>query len=177
MDLWRLWQHPPLDGYLQPMLTVEALRETERELGVRLPEPLVGALGIQNGGLTRFTFPAPRNFDVPHSVIRGIGPGFWAIRKGAWWHTDPTFAPSPDGAEWLIPFDGGGHWDLCLDYRRSAADDTGLRTAPSVVVVDTDRRDGGIESLVAPTFDEYLSQLVLAGAVGPVPAGAAAFSA
>ena len=160
MDFRQIWDGPPYQSSGQVPLTDELLDATERQLGVRLPDSLVALLRWQNGGSLQVEFPKDRNFNTTHYLIRGIGPQFPRLEKDAWWH-DPVWGPpSPDGAEWLIPFDGDGHWDLCLDYRRSSTDSAGLRTEPGVVVIDTEELDPNIESFVAASFDDYLAQLV-----------------
>lgn len=147
---------------MQAPLTDGLLDATEQQLGVRLPESLVVLLRCQNGGYLQVGFPEDRNYNTTHDIIRGIGTRFPCLEKDAWWHDDEDFEPRPASAEWLVPFDGDGHWDLCLDYRRSPADSAGLRTDPAVVVIDTEARDPDVESFVAASFDEYLAQLVLA---------------
>ncbi len=49
----------------------------------------------------------------------------------------------------LVPFDGDGHWHLCLDYRKN-------KSAPSVAYVDIECDH---ETPIAPSFPEYLSLL------------------
>ncbi|ERG69327.1 SMI1/KNR4 family protein [Segniliparus rugosus] len=156
-----MWRAPPAPAYAQPPLTDESLEAVGRQLGVRLPESLVELLRFQNGGLLQVEFSKERGHNVTHYVIRGVGPNDPRIEKQAWWHENPDFSPRPMQAEWLIPFDGGGHWDLCLDYRRSPTDPTGLRTCPATVVVDSEcGPHESCESFVAASFDDYLDQLV-----------------
>lgn len=52
------------------------------------------------------------------------------LAKEAWWQDEEDFEPRLSGAAWLIPFDGDGHWDLCLDYRQSSTDATGCELTP-----------------------------------------------
>jgi hypothetical protein len=163
MQLSQVWQVPPAPLYAQPPLTDELLATTERQLGVRLPEPLVTLLRLQNGGLLQLGFPLERNYNTDHYTIRGLGPNSPRIEKEAWWHDPEWGPPRPAEAEWLIPFDGDGHWDLCLDYRRSATDSSGLRVHPAVVVIDTEESEPDIESYVAASFDDYLAQLAPPG--------------
>lgn len=153
----QVWKSPPAPKRTQPPLTDELLDTVERQLGVRLPESLVQLLRFQNGGLLRVCFPESRNYSISHFLIRGIGPGSGRIEKAAWWHEDPDFPSRPVGAEWVIPFDGDGHWDLCLDYRRSPTDPSGLRTDPAIIVIDSELDP---ETFVGESFDEYLGQLV-----------------
>ncbi|WP_280835717.1 SMI1/KNR4 family protein [Mycolicibacterium frederiksbergense] len=151
---------PPYESYVQASLTDGLIDATEQQLGVRLPESLVALLHYQNGGYLHVGFPGGLDYNTTHDIIRGIGPKYPCLDKGAWWHDDEDFEPRPVGAEWLIPFDGDGHWDLCLDYRRSPTDPAGLRTHPAVVVIDTEEIEPNIESFVATSFDDYLGQLV-----------------
>ncbi|SHR63906.1 SMI1 / KNR4 family [Mycobacteroides abscessus subsp. massiliense] len=160
MDPAQIWRVPPYEGYVQAPLTDELLEEAEQHLGVRLPAAYVSLLRVQNGGYLRVGFPNDRDYNVTHAIIRGIGTEYPRLTKDAWWHDEEDFEPIPAGAEWLIPFDGDGHWDLCFDYRRSPTDAAGLRTDPAVVVIDTEKLDPDIESLVADSFDTYLAQLV-----------------
>lgn len=51
----------------------------------------------------------------------------------------------------LVPFDGDGHWHLCIDYRKS-------NDAPCVSYVDVECDS---ESKVADSFEEYLQMLEL----------------
>lgn len=155
-----MWEVPPYENSVQAPLTQELLDAAERELGVRLPESFVSLLRGQNGGYLRVGFPDSQNFNTTHDVIRGVGTKFPRLEKDAWWHGDENFKPRPTGAEWLVPFDGDGHWDLCLDYRRSETAPDGLRTHPAVVVIDTEEREPDIESSIAASFDDYLALLV-----------------
>lgn len=152
-----MWRTPPALSRTQSPLTDELLEAAERELGVRLPESLIQLLRCQNGGVLRVGFPDERNYNTTHHLIRGIGPGSDRIEKAAWWHEDPDFPSRPVGAEWVIPYDGDGHWDLCLDYRRSPTDPSGLRIDPAIVVIDSECDP---QTFVAESFDDYLSQLV-----------------
>lgn len=127
---------------------------------MRLPESLVALLRYRNGGHLQVGFPEDGDYNTTHDLIRGVGTTYPRLEKDAWWHQEPDFEPRPAEPEWLIPFDGNGHWDLCLDYRRSPADATGLRTHPAVVVVDSEEIEPNVESFVAASFDDYLAQLV-----------------
>jgi hypothetical protein len=82
-----------------------------------------------------------------HAQIWGIGPYFPSITDDPDWEgfEDASFA-----LEGLIPFDGDGHWFLCLDYRDGAA-------MPPVTYVDLECDE---EKRIAPSFQSYLTQLV-----------------
>lgn len=163
MDPAQIWRLPPYEVYVQSALTDELLEATEQGLGVRLPAVYVAVLRVQNGGYLQVGFAENRNFNTTHGIIRGVGTKYPYVAKEAWWHDDEDFEPRPAGAAWLIPFDGDGHWDLCLDYRQSSTDATGLRIDPAVVVIDTEECGPNIESFVASSFENYLAQLVPTG--------------
>lgn len=131
----------------------------EQELGVRLPSSLVALLMFRNGGPIRMTLPQDRDYDIVHREIRGVGEKFPHLAKEAWWQWPDEGVPIPPDPDWLISFDGNGHWDLCLDYRRSLTDTAGLRIDPAVTVIDTERID--IECPVAESFDAYLADLIV----------------
>ncbi|MFI5912490.1 SMI1/KNR4 family protein [Dactylosporangium sp. NPDC051541] len=143
-----LWDVPAYLPYVQPPLTAAAVRRAEEQLRVTLPAAYLAMLEVQNGGSLRATWPGS-----PHRALAGIGPHFPSItRDEAWWRSpaedDEMWVPP--GADRLIPFDGGGHWDLCLDYRGGAGE-------PAVVMVDV---DGEEETPIAPDFDAFLAGLV-----------------
>ncbi len=102
---------------------------------------LLALLRVQNGGYIRYTLP-----ESVHEVIAGIGPNYPSL-------TDFDWADSRDDASFeldgLVPFDGDGHWHLCLDYR-------GGRSVPAVTLADIECDD---ETLVADSFEGYLAQL------------------
>jgi SMI1 / KNR4 family (SUKH-1) len=113
----------------------------EEEIGYQLPTRFVELLKKQNGGYIRYSLP-----EMVHDSITGIGPHFPSL----------TGFDLEDGQEYvsfplrgLVPFDGDGHWFICLDYRRNA-------TTPSVTCVDIecDRESG-----IADSFPDYLSKL------------------
>jgi hypothetical protein len=145
-----LWQAPAFLPHVQPALTGAAVRDAERRLGVTLPPAYLSMLAVQNGGYLRATWP-----DLPHRSLDGIGPGYPSLTvDDAWWRT-----PDPDDDMWvppgsalLIPFDGDGHWDLCLDYRAR-----GPRAEPTVTYVDVDAEE---EMPVADSVDAFLDGLV-----------------
>ena len=49
----------------------------------------------------------------------------------------------------LVPFDGDGHWYLCLDYRSN-------NNTPSVTYIDIECNE---QEMIANSFSEYLSKL------------------
>jgi hypothetical protein len=143
----RHWSAPAYLPYVQPPLTDEAVAAAERQLGVKLPADYLVLLRQQNGGYLRGSCGIAQ-------CLRGIGPQFPSItRDEAWWR--PKRARSgiwiPPESERLIPFDGDGHWDMCLDYRR-----VGPTGEPSITYVTCESK---YEEPVAQTFAAYLGLL------------------
>jgi hypothetical protein len=151
-----IWSVPAYLPYVQPQLTEAVVREAERALGVALPVEYLDLLRVQNGGYLRYTLP-----ELAHSTISGIGPHFPSLTDFSWDEVREHVSFELDG---LIPFDGDGHWHLCLDYRSSSPGASGSvavqagQTGPRVTYVDIecDR-----EALVARSFAEYLEMLRL----------------
>ena len=131
-----LWDVPAFLEYVQPALTPDAVRAAEKQLRVTLPGAYLAMVEVQNGGHLRATWP-----DLPHQRLDGIGPRFPSItRDEAWWRTPDAENDMwvPDQPELLIAFDGGGHWNLCFDYRgggRRDRRDRADRTAPAAASV------------------------------------------
>jgi len=145
-----LWEVPAFLDYVQPALTPDAVRTAEQQLRVRLPRAYLAMLEVQNGGHLRATWP-----DLPHQRLDGIGPQFPSItRDEAWWRApdaeDDIWVP--DEPELLIAFDGGGHWNLCFDYRGG-----GPHAEPAVTYIDIDSED---DEPVAVSVDAFLDGLV-----------------
>ncbi|WP_457254642.1 SMI1/KNR4 family protein [Pedococcus sp. P5_B7] len=151
------WTSPAFAKYVKPPLTPEVLRIFEDEFRVRLPASLVRLLEEQNGGYTDWTFPSEGAPDVVHEMVRGIGPGFPRLEQQAWWQRDEDNTWVPADPTGLIPFDGDGHWDLCLDYRGAPRDQGGYGISPKVTVIDCELRR---EEPVADSFDGYLARVV-----------------
>lgn len=146
-DLWRVPAHLP---YLQPALTQEAVAQVEEHFGVRLPSAYLTILRQQNGGYVRRQLRDPQ---IPHSMIWGIGPHFPNI-AGYCEPLDPETAELDDvwvpaDSSRLVPFDGDGHWYLCLDYRGGASE-------PGVSFIDIESQD---DRLVADSFEAFLGLL------------------
>src|SRR3974390_343838 len=106
-----IWKVPVYLPYLQPPMTEEALADAERYVGHRLPNSYIALLRVQNGGYIRYTLPGS-----VHSQIRGIGPYYPSLTGFDWREAQEYVSYELQG---LIPFDGDGHWYLCLDYRRA----------------------------------------------------------
>jgi hypothetical protein len=136
-----IWQVPAYLPYLQPTLTDQMVKEAERSIGYRLPDSYLALLRNQNGGYIRYTLP-----QSVHNLIYGIGPHFPSVTGFDWNDCREYVSYQLDG---LIPFDGDGHWYLCLDYRRD-------RMNPSVTHVEI---DCDMECEVAPCFSDYLALL------------------
>ena len=136
-----IWRVPVYLPYLQPDLTDEAITEAERKLGVRLPEDFLAPLRAQNGGYIRFSLD-----ELPHEQIYGIGPHFPSLTDFDWDDDRDHVGFELQG---LIPFDGDGHWHLCLDYRNN-------RATPAVSYIDIECDN---EEEIAPSFADYLQLL------------------
>lgn len=136
-----IWRVPAYLPYLQPPLTDKAVAAAEKQIGYRLPPELVNLLKKQNGGYIRFSLP-----EMVHNSIAGIGPHFPSLTGFDW---DESQAQVRYSLQGLVPFDGDGHWHLCLDYRQNSG-------APSVTYADIecDR-----ESRIADSFADYLAML------------------
>lgn len=140
----QIWQIPIYLPYLQPVLTDKAIYDAELKIGYSLPLEYVSLLKIQNGGYIRYTLE-----NTPHQVIAGIGPYFPSLTEFDWlceYEDTVSFALSG-----LIPFDGDGHWNICLDYRRN-------KTEPEITYIDTET---DCETKIADSFKDYLALLVL----------------
>ena len=142
-NLANIWSKPAYLPYVQPPLTDEVLHSAEMKLGYSLPEELIALLRVQNGGSIRYTLP-----DTGHGTISGIGPHFPSLLEFDHLseYNDLSFE-----TKGLIPFDGDGHWEICLDYREN-------RKSPRVSFIDLecDR-----QRVIADSFSEYLTQLTI----------------
>lgn len=142
-----IWKVPAYLPYVHEPISKQSIHDAEKRLGVALPRAYLELLAAQNGGYVRRTLP-----DLVHSMIWGIGPRFpsitdsipselhrWSRRQRRFWQKTLP----------LLPFDGDGHWYLCLDYRSGAPE-------PRVTYVDLETEE---EQLVAGNFKNYLSLL------------------
>ena len=136
-----IWQVPAYLPYLQPPLTDRAVASAETKIGHRLPAAYLRLLRKQNGGYIRFSLP-----EMIHDQIAGIGPHFPSLTEHDWGEGQAWVSFPLQG---LVPFDGDGHWYICLDYRKSPA-------TPSVTYVDIecDHQSG-----VGGSFTDYLAKL------------------
>ena len=136
-----IWQVPAYLPYVQPPLTDAAVSRAEEKIGSKLPTDYLNLLKKQNGGYIRFSLP-----DRVHDMIAGIGPHFPSLTDFDWEESQEYVSFPLKG---LVPFDGDGHWHLCLDYRKH-------KTSPTVTYgdVECDR-----ESAIAASFADYLANL------------------
>jgi hypothetical protein len=143
-----IWSVPAYLPYLQPALRAEDVASVEHNFGIKLPEEYVALLRQQNGGYVRQSL---ADDTIPHSQIWGIGPYFPNIAEYQE-QLDPKTAETgawvPARAERLVPFDGDGHWYLCLDYRDGSS--------PKVTFVDVELEG---ERCVAASFAAFLEAL------------------
>lgn len=138
-----IWQVPAYLPYLQPPLTNEAVAAAEQAIGYKLPAAYLELLRKQNGGYIRYSLP-----EMVHDSIAGIGPYFPALTRPDW-EEDQEHVSFP--LQGLVPFDGDGHWHICLDYRKDPR-------IPSVMYLDI---ESDREAQIAGTFADYLAQLRL----------------
>ncbi|HCK83660.1 MAG TPA: hypothetical protein DHW63_03825 [Hyphomonadaceae bacterium] len=139
------WQAPAYLPYVQPDITSDAIVAAEAALGVTLPKAYLDLLREQNGGYTRLTLP-----NSCQSQLWGIGPHYPDIVTGRGW-VDIDESEQPRDGHLLVPFDGDGHWYLCLDYR-----DTGPNGEPRVAHIDVECE---CEEFVATDFSAFLGLL------------------
>jgi hypothetical protein len=142
-DIKTIWQVPKYLPYVQPNLTKKIIEEAEKIIGYKLPEEYIELLKIQNGGYIRYTIK-----DTLHRQIYGIGPNYPSITDFDWLgdYEDLSFEIKD-----LFPFDGDGHWNICLDYRKD-------KINPVVTYIDT---ESDYEKQIATTFSDYLNLLEL----------------
>lgn len=138
-----IWQMPVYLPYRQPKLTAEALAAAEARIGYQLPKAYIDLLQVQNGGYIRF-----EGLNGLNRVLYGIGPYFPNLADNDWSEYDGFVTIELQG---LVPFDGDGHWHICLDYRKD-------RDQPAVTWIST---ESDREERVANSFAEYLGQLIL----------------
>lgn len=136
-----IWRVPAYLPYLQHPLTDDAVASAEKDIGYKLPKEYLNLLRNQNGGYIRFSLPG-----TVHDSIAGIGPHFPSL-TGFDWDECQEYVSYP--LHGLVPFDGDGHWHLCLDYRKDAR-------VPAITFADIecDRN-----THVANSFTDYLAML------------------
>ena len=142
-NLKDIWSTPKYLPYVQPALTEKVIKEAETKMGYKLPKEYLELLTIQNGGYIRYTIE-----DTPHSQISGIGPYYPSITNFEWLKEYEGLSYEIDG---LFPFDGDGHWNICLDYRKN-------KMEPEVTYIDTEI---DFEKPIAKNFKEYIDKLII----------------
>jgi hypothetical protein len=140
-DINTIWQVPKYLPYVQPKLTDDIIANAEKKIGYKLPKEYIDILRIQNGGYIRFSLPETSN-----EQIYGIGPLFPSLTDCDWTDYEGSVGFELNG---LVPFDGDGHWYLCLDYRRNDKQ-------PEITFIDT---ESDYEKPIAKNFQEYLKLL------------------
>lgn len=136
-----IWRVPAYLPYLQPPLTDDVVASAENEIGYKLPCEYLNLLRKQNGGYIRFSLP-----EMVHDTISGIGPYFPSLPRFDWDECQEHVSYPLQG---LVPFDGDGHWALCLDYRKNSQ-------IPTITYADV---ECDWESHVADSFTDYLGML------------------
>ncbi|WP_076423328.1 SMI1/KNR4 family protein [Pontibacter lucknowensis] len=142
-ELESIWEKPAYLPYLQPPLTAEILEDAEKKIGYKLPNEYIELVKTQNGGYIRKTLA-----DFEHNLIYGIGPHYPSLTNVDWSEYYDWVGFELDG---LIPFDDDGHFFMCLDYRQNRLNPQITLTVP----------ESGIQTVVANSFAEYLSKLVV----------------
>jgi len=142
IEINNIWTSPKYLPYVQPSLTDEIILEAEKKIGYKFPKEYLAILKIQNGGYIRYSLK-----DTAHSQISGIGQFYNSITDFEW------FKEYEEGSDMkldgLFPFDGDGHWNICLDYRNN-------KLEPEITLIDTESET---EDLIAINFKEYLNIL------------------
>ncbi|MFI6423382.1 SMI1/KNR4 family protein [Streptomyces sp. NPDC050842] len=143
---------------MQAPLTDEVVRDTERQLGVRLPASLLEILQVRNGGLVAeswnaFPTDVPTSWSenhVPLDDMMGIGrhDGRLSLLDTPYL-VEEWGLPSP-----LVLLSGDGHCWIALDYRAC-----GARGEPSVTWFDVDINT---ELPLATDFQMFVEHLTAA---------------
>lgn len=136
-----IWQVPAYLPYLQPPLTAKAIAAAEKRIGGKLPAAYLALLRVQNGGYIRFGLP-----DRLNDRIAGIGPNFPSLTNINWTDAQEMVSYPLEG---LFPFDGDGHWNLCLDYRKN-------KRTPTITYADVECDH---QEPIAKSFTDYLKLL------------------
>jgi hypothetical protein len=137
-----IWKVPAYLPYVQPPLTEEAVAAAEKQIRHKLPAEYLELLRKQNGGYIRLSLP-----EMIHNVIAGIGPYFPTLTRYEEFQESQRYVSY--SIKGLVPFDGDGHWYLCLDYRKNPK-------LPAIAHVDVEVDS---ESHVADSFADYLAML------------------
>lgn len=143
-NLENIWAVPKYLPYVQPKLTKEILQDAEQRIGFKLPKEYIALLEIQNGGYIRYTLK-----DSMHTQISGIGSYFPSLTDFDWLEEHKDYLSFETSG--LFPFDGDGHWNICLDYRKN-------KLEPEITYIDT---ESDFEEKIAENFKEYLQLLII----------------
>jgi len=135
MSVWRVPAYLP---YVHAPLTDETVKAAEAELGVTL----AGILSRTAARTERGLF-ALQVAEIHSRAAVGHGEGYPNILEQRVW-LDLDEAEQPKGGELLVPFDGDGHWYMCLDYRAPRP-----HAEPTVSYIDVEI---GEQSPIAPTL-------------------------
>jgi hypothetical protein len=170
------WHQPTSSdlGLPLPSLTEADLQAAEARLGVRLPAALIRLLRTQNGGYPNYCeypmYRPPESADDYIEVREIYGLSAEASRglvlsnyEVDFQITDETGRRLDDAMEtWrkklgneklIIPFSGGGHSYIALDYRG-----VGPKGEPAVILMDVEGDEFEFEELAA-SFEEFLDTL------------------
>lgn len=106
-----------------PKLTDAAIKRAEKQLGVKLPAPYLNLMRQQNGGKLRLTAIKPKQRPPRFHTHRAVYEFNEVYGIHSRQYNNLVSQAETAHSEWdvpplLIPFDGDGHWWLCLDYRR-----------------------------------------------------------
>ena len=139
-----LWKSPAYLPFIRPSLNKANVKECQDSIGYTLPKSLIDLLAEQNGGEIRKVLGGV----YPGSMIWGIG-GEWPSISAPDWsdvrnHVDFDL-------EGLIPFDGDGHWQLCLDYRFE-------KDEPPITFINIESNE---QVEVATSFDDFAGKLTI----------------
>lgn len=138
-----IWSIPKYLPYVQATLDEALINEAEAKIGFKFPKEYIELLQIQNGGYIRYTLSG-----TPHHQISGIGPYYPSITNFEWLSEYEELSFEVKN---LFPFDGDGHWNICLDYRTN-------KEHPQITYIDTET---DWERVIAESFQGYLDKLVL----------------
>src|SRR5262245_18293453 len=133
-----IWRIPAYLPDLQPSQTDEVIVAAEKQIGHPLPREDLDLLRGQNGGVIRY------KLNYANEQIAGIGPNLPSLTNFPWDDYEEHVSFPLHG---LYPFDGDGHWNLCLDYRNTPK-------CPVITCVDT---EADTQSHIADSFAHYLS--------------------
>jgi hypothetical protein len=137
-----------------PPLTVDSLREVERDLGVRLPSSLIELLRLRNGGLLLAELPLQEG-EVRQAYganrVSIIGVMGVCASNGIGKQQNDFLRKNWDYPENTVVFSHAAHAGFALDYRRGSE--------PSVIFVYAEMYPVVLVAEVAPSFEAFLDSL------------------